>query len=86
MKPAVSWPNQIAFEQKCTQDKKQKNNGRGREIEFYSSFIFSIDIRLNNKLKTYISGGRYNELTSKWNSLKFKKFENWYENCNRLWP
>ena len=41
------------------------SNGRGREIEFYSSFIFSIDVRLNNKLKTYISGGRYNELTSK---------------------
>ena len=23
------------------------------------------DVRLDNKLKTYISGGRYNELTSK---------------------
>ena len=41
------------------------SNGRGREIEYYTSFIFSIDIKIKNKQKTLISGGRYNDLTSK---------------------
>ncbi len=42
----------------------------GREVEFYSSMIFSIDVKLKSKLKNFISGGRYDHLTS---NLGFKK-------------
>ena len=57
---------------------KQKNikfefsttNGRGREVTFYSSLIFSIEVKVKNKLKTFISGGRFNDLTSKNLGLK----------------
>jgi len=46
------------------------SNGRGKEIEYYNSFNFSIDVNLKNKIKTYISGGRYNDLSSKNLGLK----------------
>ena len=57
---------------------KQKNinfefstsNGRGEDLEYYSSFIFSIEVKLKNKLKTLVAGGRYNDLTSKYLGLK----------------
>jgi ATP phosphoribosyltransferase regulatory subunit len=42
----------------------------GRDVEFYSSMIFSIEIKKGKKLKNFISGGRYDELTS---SLGFRK-------------
>ena len=42
----------------------------GREVEFYSSMIFSIEVKINSKFKNFISGGRYDELTS---NLGFKK-------------
>ena len=42
----------------------------GREVEFYSSMIFSIDVKIKSKFKNFISGGRYDELTS---NLGFKK-------------
>ena len=34
-------------------------------MEFYSSFIFSIDVIITGKTKTFIAGGRYNDLSSK---------------------
>ena len=34
-------------------------------MEFYSSFIFSIDVKIKGKTKTFIAGGRYNDLSSK---------------------
>ncbi len=42
----------------------------GREVEFYSSMIFSIEVKLKSKFKSFISGGRYDELTS---NLGFRK-------------
>ncbi len=42
----------------------------GRELEFYSSIIFSIEVKIKSKFKNFISGGRYDELTS---NLGFRK-------------
>ena len=42
----------------------------GREVEFYSSMIFSIDIKIKSKFKNFISGGRYDQLTT---NLGFRK-------------
>ncbi len=42
----------------------------GRDVEFYSSMIFSIEIKERRKLKNFISGGRYDQLTS---NLGFRK-------------
>jgi len=42
----------------------------GRDLDFYSSMIFSIDVKINSKLHNFITGGRYDELTS---NLGFKK-------------
>ena len=53
------------FKQKNLKFEFSTDNGRGREIEYYTSFIFSIDIKIKNRQKTLISGGRYNDLTSK---------------------
>ena len=53
------------FKQKNLKFEFSTSNGRGREVEYYSSLIFSIDIKIKNKKKTFISGGRYNDLTSK---------------------
>ena len=47
------------------------SNGRGKEVEYYDSFNFSIDIKLKNKTKTYIAGGRYNDMAH--NNLGLKK-------------
>ena len=44
--------------------------GRGREVEFYNSLIFSLDVRKKNKFVNLISGGRFDELTSKFLGLK----------------
>ena len=58
------------FNQKNLKFEFSTINGRGREIEFYSSFIFSIEIKNKNKIKIFSSGGRYNDLTSKNFGLK----------------
>ena len=58
------------FKQKNLNFEFSTSNGRGREVEFYSSFIFSIEIKFKNKVKTFIAGGRYNDLTSKNLGLK----------------
>ena len=42
----------------------------GREVEFYSSMIFSIDVQIKSKFKNFISGGRYDQLTA---NLGFRK-------------
>ena len=42
----------------------------GRDVELYSSMIFSIEVKKGKKLKNFISGGRYDELTS---NLGFRK-------------
>ncbi len=42
----------------------------GREVELYSSMIFSIEIKIKSKLKNFITGGRYDQLTS---NLGFRK-------------
>tara|TARA_X000000368_G_scaffold404522_1_gene380659 strand:+ start:56 stop:1111 length:1056 start_codon:yes stop_codon:yes gene_type:complete len=42
----------------------------GREVEFYSSMIFSIEVKIKSKLKNFISGGRYDHLTT---NLGFRK-------------
>ena len=44
--------------------------GRGREVEFYNSLIFSLDVKKKNKFVNLISGGRFDELTSKFLGLK----------------
>ena len=44
--------------------------GRGREVEFYNSMIFSLDVKKKNKFVNLISGGRFDELTSKFLGLK----------------
>ena len=46
------------------------SNGRGKDVEYYSSFIFSIEVRFKNSIKTLAAGGRYNDLTSKILGLK----------------
>ena len=50
--------------------KIQFSAANGREVEFYSSMIFSIEVKIKSKLKNFISGGRYDQLTS---NLGFKK-------------
>ena len=42
----------------------------GREVEFYSSMIFSIEVKTRSKFKNFISGGRYDQLTT---NLGFRK-------------
>jgi ATP phosphoribosyltransferase regulatory subunit len=42
----------------------------GRDVEFYSSMIFSIEVKKGSKLQNFISGGRYDQLTT---NLGFKK-------------
>jgi len=42
----------------------------GREVEFYSSMIFSVEVRIKSKFTNFISGGRYDHLTT---NLGFKK-------------
>ena len=46
------------------------SSGRGKDVEYYSSFIFSIEARFKNTIKTVVQGGRYNDLTSKILGLK----------------
>ena len=41
----------------------------GREVEFYSSMIFSVEVKIKSKFKNFISGGRYDNLTK---NLGFK--------------
>jgi len=42
----------------------------GREVEFYSSMIFSIEVKIKSKFRTLLQGGRYDHLTS---NLGFRK-------------
>ena len=42
----------------------------GKEVELYSSMIFSIEVKIKSKFKNFISGGRYDQLTS---NLGFRK-------------
>ena len=42
----------------------------GREVELYSSMIFSIEVKVKSKFMNFISGGRYDQLT---NNLGFRK-------------
>ena len=46
------------------------NVGRDREITYYNSLIFLIKVKEKNKIKTYLSGGRYNDMSSKILGLK----------------
>ena len=56
--------------QKGVNFKFSTSNGRGKDVEYYSSFIFSIEVKLRNTIKTLVAGGRYNDLTSKNLGLK----------------
>ena len=58
------------FKQKNLNFEFSTSNGRGKDIEYYSSFIFSIEVKLRNSIKTLVAGGRYNDLTSKNLGLK----------------
>ena len=42
----------------------------GRELEIYSSIVFSIDVKIKSKVSNFILGGRYDRLTE---NLGFKK-------------
>ena len=42
----------------------------GRQLEYYTGMVFKIDIKLNNKLKNIINGGRYDQLISDLGSKK----------------
>ena len=42
----------------------------GKEVEFYSSMIFSVEVKIKSKFKNFISGGRYDHLTT---NLGFRK-------------
>ena len=55
---------------KRTKFKFSTSLGRGREVEFYSSLIFSLDVKKKNGFVNLISGGRFDELTSKFLGLK----------------
>jgi len=50
--------------------KIQFSASNGREVEFYSSMIFSIEVKIKSKSKNFISGGRYDQLTT---NLGFRK-------------
>ena len=56
--------------QKSINFKFSTSNGRGKDLEYYSSFIFSIEVKVKNSVKTLVAGGRYNDLTSKILGLK----------------
>ena len=58
------------FNQKNLKFEFSASNGRGKEVEYYDSFNFSIDVKLKNKTKTYIAGGRYNNMAQKNLGLK----------------
>ena len=42
----------------------------GRELEYYTGMVFKIDIKLKNKIKNIINGGRYDQLISDLGSKK----------------
>jgi len=42
----------------------------GRDVEFYSSMIFSVEVKKGSKFQNFISGGRYDQLTT---NLGFKE-------------
>ena len=58
------------FSQKNLKYEFSASNGRGKEVEYYDSFNFSINVKLKNKTKTYIAGGRYNNMAQKNLGLK----------------
>ena len=57
---------------------KQKNknllikftSSSGKDLEIYSSLMFSLDVKIKSKYYNFITGGRYDDLT---NNLGFKK-------------
>ena len=59
------------FNQKNLKFEFSSSNGRGKEVEYYDSFNFSIDVKFKNKTVSFISGGRYNNMAQK--NLGFKK-------------
>ena len=56
--------------QKNINFKFSTNVGRDREVTYYNSLIFLIKAKEQNKIKTCLSGGRYNEMSSKILGLK----------------
>ncbi len=58
------------FSQKNLKYEFSASNGRGKEVEYYDSFNFSIDVKLKNKTRTYMAGGRYNNMAQKNLGLK----------------
>ena len=54
----------------CVAFKIEFSASNGREVELYSSMIFSIEVKVKSKFKNFISGGRYDHLTT---NLGFKK-------------
>ena len=59
------------FNQKNLKFEFSSSNGRGKEVEYYDSFNFSIDVKLKNKTISFVTGGRYNSMAQK--NLGFKK-------------
>ena len=59
-----------SIKQKGINFKFSTSNGRGKDVEYYSSFIFSIEVQVKKSFKTLVAGGRYNDLTSKIFGLK----------------
>ncbi len=60
----------LNLKQKGINFKFSTSNGRGKDIDYYSSFIFSIEVKFKKSAKTLVAGGRYNDLTSKILGLK----------------
>ena len=58
------------FSQKNLKYEFSASNGRGKEVDYYDSFNFSINIKLKNKTINYITGGRYNNMAQKNLGLK----------------
>ena len=58
------------FSQKNLKYEFSSSNGRGKEVEYYDSFNFSVDIKFRNKKISYITGGRYNNMAQKNLGLK----------------
>ena len=58
------------FSQKNLKYEFSSSNGRGKEVEYYDSFNFSIDIKFKNKTINFITGGRYNDMAQRNLGLK----------------
>ena len=58
------------FNQKNYKFEFSSSNGRGKEVEYYDSFNFSIDVKFKNKTVSFITGGRYNDMAQRNLGLK----------------